>query len=251
MNALPTAAIRRPEDLFPRHLFAMALARTPGDESVLHQLERELIRDARTKRRGEFAAARHCARSALARFGIPYQPILQDRHGAPRWPHGICGSITHTDGCILGVVALDRRVAALGVDVEVRTATFPEKALAPLCRPEEAAELLGLPSPLLHLRAFAVFSAKEAIYKAVYGATGDRLGFQDARVQLDLPRGLFRAHLRRAADLHGRRELTGRVGFNESHVFAAVWWLRERSVLQRSAATEESALLITESAAVD
>jgi 4'-phosphopantetheinyl transferase EntD len=219
--------------MFPRDLFSMATARGPSNDALLHQLERELIRNARAERRGEFAAARQCAHRALARFGIEPQPILRDPHGAPQWPHGVCGSITHTSGCMLGVVALDSRVVALGVDVEARGAAFPERALAPVCRPEEFAELHDEASPLRHVNAYAVFCAKEAIYKAVYSATRERLGFQDARVHLDLPRGLFRAHLLRSADGRGRRELIGRVGYNDAHVFAAVWWLRERGPCNR------------------
>ena len=49
----------------------------------------------------------------------------------------------------------------------------------------------------------ALFSAKESIYKAWFGLTGDRLGFEDADVTLDARDGTFEARLTGLRDLQG------------------------------------------------
>jgi 4'-phosphopantetheinyl transferase EntD len=220
------AAIRAPQALFPHRLFCVESAAAPMDEALLHPGERALVRNAVAKRKGEFAAGRHCARQALARLDISAPAILKDGYGCPLWPQGAVGSISHTAGCVVSVVGRSSQVAALGVDVDSRLAPFPKAILGHVCRPEELRWLLAMPAESMALHAYALFSVKETIYKCVYGATGDRLGFTDASLDIDLQTGLFRARLTRAVGPAGRRFLVGRVGYNAAHVFSGMWWLR-------------------------
>ena len=60
--------------------------------------EEELIARAVAKRRNEFVTARHCARLAMGRLGVPESPILKGDKGEPRWPDGLVGSLTHCVG---------------------------------------------------------------------------------------------------------------------------------------------------------
>ena len=44
------------------------------------------------------ATGRLCARTALAKLGASSVPIPSGRRGAPDWPSGVVGSITHCAG---------------------------------------------------------------------------------------------------------------------------------------------------------
>lgn len=220
------AAIRRPEDLFPAAWFSVATLDGEGDEAALHPLERPLVARAVPKRRRDFAAGRSCARRALARFACEAQPILRDDDGCPLWPAGLLGSISHTAGCAVGVVAARGAVAAVGVDVETIDAAAGRSLLAHVCGPAERAWIEALPAGEHAAAACAVFSIKESIYKCVYAATGgERLGFGDATVSVDLRRGLFTARLSRPLGPERRSRVAGRVGRGERHVFSGLSWL--------------------------
>jgi len=218
-------AIRSPRTLFPQRLFSVETATAPMDETLLHPREYALVHNAVAKRKGEFAAGRHCARLALARLQISAPAILQDANGCPLWPKGSVGSISHTKDFIISVVGRSSQVASLGVDVDSLLAPFPYDVLGYVCRREELRWLHSMPAESMRLHAYALFSVKETIYKCVYGATGDQLDFSDALLNFDLRTGLFRAQLERAVGSEGRKVLVGRVGCNAEHVFSGMWWL--------------------------
>lgn len=68
----------------------------PGDH--FFNEEREKVAQAVESRQREFATVRYLARRALGRLGRPAAPILPNRRGAPQWPDGIVGSMTHCAG---------------------------------------------------------------------------------------------------------------------------------------------------------
>ena len=76
------------------------------------------MRTADPRRRAEFTAAWACARTALARLGLPAVPVLAGRAGEPRWPAGETGSITHCTGYRACAVARITDLAGLGIDAE-------------------------------------------------------------------------------------------------------------------------------------
>ncbi len=76
--------------------------------------EEAVIANAVDKRRREFATARACARTALAKLGVPAAPIVPGSRGAPQWPPGVVGSITHCAGYRASAVALGRDVVTIG-----------------------------------------------------------------------------------------------------------------------------------------
>ena len=78
-------------------------------EVVLFPEEQAVIANAVDKRRLEFTTARACARVALGKLGLPPVPIVPGPRGAPRWPAGVVGSITHCAGYRACAVARDRR----------------------------------------------------------------------------------------------------------------------------------------------
>jgi len=157
--------------------------------------EEALVARATAKRRQEFTAGRQCARGALAALGVPEVPILRGYRGAPQWPDGIAGSITHCTGYCAAAVARTADLVTIGLDAE------PDAAL-----PGGVLEMISLPAERTRLRDLAaawpgiswdrlLFCAKEAVYKAWFPLTGRWLGFADADVTIDAADGTFSARL--------------------------------------------------------
>jgi 4'-phosphopantetheinyl transferase EntD len=162
---------------------------------VLFPDEEASIANAVDKRRREFATARGCARAALARLGIPPAPIVPGLRGAPQWPPGVVGSITHCAGYRASAVARDADIVAIGLDAEPND-KLPDGVLAVVSCDGERAGLAA--------RAAAVpgvfwdrmlFSAKESVYKAWFPLTHRWLNFEDAFIDFDPVNETFTARL--------------------------------------------------------
>lgn len=127
------------------------------------------------KRRSEFLAGRACAALALRQAGkaedVP-------RHGrAPVWPTGIAGSITHSRD--RAIAAVSTHYAAVGLDCEALVA--PDRALQLAAAIFSEAESRLRPEPLSFASFFTlVFSAKEALYKALSSRLDRVPDFRDA-----------------------------------------------------------------------
>lgn len=144
--------------------------------------EESAIARAVDARRRAFTTARHCARESLVALGIGPVPIPQGERGRPCWPQGIVGSITHCAGYRAAAVARTATAAAVGIDAEPSGA-LPDGVLrrvASAAERKHVAELGRLDPGVSWDR--LLFSAKEAIYKALYPLTGLDLGFADANV---------------------------------------------------------------------
>ena len=89
----------------------------PADAELFPE-EAAVMARAVDKRRREFAAVRACARAGLARLGVGPVPILPGTRGAPQWPPGIVGSMTHCSGYRASAVARAEDMLALGLDAE-------------------------------------------------------------------------------------------------------------------------------------
>jgi 4'-phosphopantetheinyl transferase EntD len=172
--------------------------------------ERSALGNAVEKRRREFTTGRACARSALERLGIPPVPIARGPRGAPVWPPGVIGSITHCDGyraCAAGRIG---ELRSVGIDAELHD-ELPEGVLAAISSARERRMLDGL-----HLDGHAdrlLFSAKESVYKAWFPLTRRWLEFKDVDLSIAASDASFRARLlvpgptvagRRLTELHGR-----------------------------------------------
>ncbi|WP_374336351.1 4'-phosphopantetheinyl transferase [Leeia sp.] len=132
------------------------------------------------KRQAEFLAGRLAASAALRSLGASgHVPVGEDR--SPQWPAGIVGSISHTDRLAIAVVARATQCAGLGIDIEpVMDSDTVRNLQHMIARPEELAlqpKSLSLPQFLTLL-----FSAKEALYKAVFPRLQQVLEFHDARL---------------------------------------------------------------------
>jgi 4'-phosphopantetheinyl transferase EntD len=176
---------------------AVEVVETDHDEpgTPLFPEEEAVIARAVPKRRREFTAGRACARRALARLGVPPAPLLPGERGAPSWPDGTTGSITHCPGYRAAAVARTRDVAALGVDAEPNGAV-PDGVLGVIATDGERTRIgrLGAADARVSWDRL-LFSAKESVYKAWFPLTRRWLGFDQADITIGALDGTFTARL--------------------------------------------------------
>lgn len=152
-----------------------------GDQALLTFEEAQSIASIVAQARDASGAARTVARQLLQEAGMIGHSILKSASGAPVWPADIVGSMAH-DGCFaVAAVAPTTAFSAIGIDVE------PAEAL-----PQEIVELVVTRRDRVdgidpELAGRLLFSAKEAVYKAVFPRDGQVLGYED--IAIDLPQG--------------------------------------------------------------
>lgn len=163
------------------HHPAIAIAGRPLGEFEAGEVcdqERELSKSLPPHRRAEFLTGRACARSAAAALSIDLPPLLRASSGAPAWPAPLLGSISHDGVTVAAVVTADRSIVSIGIDIEPPDAV--ETSLLPIvCRPAEQDALRSLERSKAALRATAIFTIKEAFYKAQHPLTDEWLDFAD------------------------------------------------------------------------
>jgi 4'-phosphopantetheinyl transferase EntD len=181
------------EQILPPGVVAVS---TRGELEVeLSVSELATIRRAVGGRRREFTTGRACARAALVGLGLPPLSIPAGSAGEPCWPPGVVGSITHCEGYRAAAVARAVDRGALAIDAEPNR-PLPAGVLAAIAAGEERArvrrygkEAAGVCWDRL------LFSAKEAVFKLWFPLTGEKLGFTDADIEIDLASATFRARL--------------------------------------------------------
>jgi 4'-phosphopantetheinyl transferase EntD len=183
--------------------------------------EEQIIARAVAVRRREYATVRSCARSCLDRLGYPPVPILPGVGGAPTWPAGVQGSMTHCAGYAAAAVGPVPQISAIGIDAEPDV-PLPDGVLDLIATAAERDRLVvaelepGSPNWDRLL-----FSAKEAVYKAWFPLVGEWLDHQQAEVIFGPENGAFAALLSRDGLIvngHHVRRLHGR-------------WIRDRGIL--------------------
>jgi 4'-phosphopantetheinyl transferase EntD len=188
---------------------AVAAAEAFGDLSgvALFPAEEAALAGSVERRRREFTTVRHCAREAMSRLGVPAAPVLRGERGAPVWPAGVVGSLTHCEGYRAAAVGLRDDVSGIGIDAEPHV-PLPRGLLPAVARVEEMAALRALAEvdPSICWDRL-LFCCKEAVYKSWFPLTRVWLEFHDARVRIAPVTGTFSARVRtdgRAGDLQGR-----------------------------------------------
>jgi 4'-phosphopantetheinyl transferase EntD len=151
------------------------------------------------QRRVLFALGRAAARDALAEFGIEGVGIGRGDNGEPLWPAGIVGAISHAGDTAMAIVGRQTDYAGLGLDVEEFQRGLTPRAARLICRP---AEMDWVDHGAATERLISLFSAKEAVFKALFPIEKVWLGFADAELTWDAARGVFRARLIKAAGMH-------------------------------------------------
>ena len=172
-----------PFDLPLRGDGALALGRVADHRGSLLHAEREEAAGMGDARAAAFSSGRRVAREALRHLDIGDWPILR-RGLLPCWPPRIVGAIAHSRSLALGLAA--RTECSRGVGADIETVDRVSARLAPRLLAQR--EIESLPNPLWRT---ALFSAKEAVYKAVNPLIGEYLGFKDVEIALD--GNMFRA----------------------------------------------------------
>lgn len=183
------------EQILPR---VVAAAEAFGDNpaATLFPEEQAIVAKAAQSRQQEFATARACARRALAKLGVPAAPVPRGPRGAPRWPAGVVGSITHSEGYRAAAVAYTRDVRSLGIDAEPDEPLPGDGMLDLIARDTERARLdaLATRTPGVCWDRL-LFCAKESVYKAWFPLARRWLGFESADIVIDAAEGSFIAEV--------------------------------------------------------
>jgi 4'-phosphopantetheinyl transferase EntD len=199
------------EQILPPEV-ASAEAFDDAGAAALFPEEQAVIARAVAKRRGEFGTGRACARAALAKLGLPPAAILPGARGAPQWPAGVAGSITHCAGYRAAAVARVRDVVSLGLDAEPNE-VLPDGVLDHISLAREREWLPGLAAAAPGVSwDRLLFCAKESVYKAWFPLTGRWLGFEQAEITVEPEAGTFSAELLEPGPVLGGRPLTGFTG---------------------------------------
>jgi 4'-phosphopantetheinyl transferase EntD len=187
--------------------------------AMIHASERRLVDKAVERRQREFSTGRKLAAAALRELGIAASPVLQGSMHEPLWPDGVVGSITHTgDTCMVAVCA-DGSLQGLGIDLEARAGEFDDLRRL-ILRPDEN-EHPGMQPLSANDRVRLAFSAKEAIYKAVFARAGRFVDFLEVCIDVDHGDQRFTARAPDDEQLHeivcrgsGRYRITGDLAFS-------------------------------------
>jgi 4'-phosphopantetheinyl transferase EntD len=169
------------ESILPRGVVAAELFEDPPGLTP-HPLEAPLVAKAVDKRKREFTSARHCARVAMQKLGVDPAPVMRGKSGAPQWPKGVVGSLTHCDGYRGAVLGHAMAVRSVGIDAEPHD-RLPDGVLDAVSVQQERDWLSTAGSDLHWDR--LLFCAKEATYKAWEPLTGRWLGFEDAHITFE------------------------------------------------------------------
>jgi len=188
---------RDPEVVFDRVLahgdgLARALAvRIPATPEAVDALGRErLVAEewafAATLpplRRRTWVGGRVAARIALADLAFDAPPILSTDRGAPSFPEGADGSVSHKGDIAVALVAR-RTEGHLGIDLEIDAPGRVDIAARVLTEGEQR-ELAALSAEARAREVLLRFSAKEAIYKALDPYVRRYVGFREVAVSPD------------------------------------------------------------------
>lgn len=146
-------------------LVAARYTRAVPDEVVAASSARELalLGAIHPTRRGEWIAARCCSRSGLLHVGVVAPEVLSTDRGAPNSDSGHSVSLSHKSGLAVALVGAASG-PTVGVDVEVSSAWDEDLARKVLTNAERIRAKASAAPGRFVLR---LFSAKEAVYKAI------------------------------------------------------------------------------------
>ncbi|MBP1097526.1 4'-phosphopantetheinyl transferase family protein [Bradyrhizobium diazoefficiens] len=147
------------------------------DEHALTALEIAPLADAVASVRRASGAGRILSRILLEQAGSgSIEHLTRLTSGAPAWPQGFVGSISHDPEFAVAAVARSDYLRSVGIDIEPRL-PLPPELLELVATPSESHELQG---DLLTAR--LLFSMKEAVYKATHPIDSRFLDHHDVEV---------------------------------------------------------------------
>ena len=139
---------------------------------------------------------------------------------APIWPGGLVGSISHCDDFVMAVVCSRAALTTIGIDCERRTRLDPGLSTI-ICRDDEQAWQEDCKLSYGEWLT-AVFSTKEAVFKAHYAVERHMLGFKDIRIYFESDLTGFTADVEfgRGENIHFQN---GIMYFDDRRIYTAAW----------------------------
>jgi 4'-phosphopantetheinyl transferase EntD len=162
-----------------------------GDEGAL-------LANALAPRQREVRAGRSLARLAIKALGLDAGPIGSLISGAPIWPSGCVGSISHSATTVVVIAARQDRYLSVGIDLLDGRTLGPE-AYSLIAGQNELRQLQRAGHlPDVESAAQLAFSLKEAIYKCQYPLHQyETLGFREVTLGVSGPGLLEISHAER------------------------------------------------------
>ncbi|WP_082456421.1 4'-phosphopantetheinyl transferase family protein [Novosphingobium sp. Leaf2] len=156
-----------------------ARAITLGDEHNLTPSERAQMPASVVRVLRASASARIVARHLFtaARYPVPTD-ICKNQSGAPIWPKGFVGSLSHDEDFAAAAISSQTDFKSIGIDVEPPT-PLPQELIDIVATPQETSQAsnLGVPVKL-------IFCIKEAVYKCTNVLDSVYLDYHDVDVNL-------------------------------------------------------------------
>lgn len=143
----------------------------------------------------QFCMGRKAAHEGLGMLNAD-GPVLRGEKGEPLWPDGICGSISHTSHIAVASVAKREACLSLGLDIE-HLNRLMNLNISRKIASEKEIEWIEKEDSNRRERTLALFSAKEALYKALFPLEQVYFGFFD--VELSPCKKGFQAELKKRA----------------------------------------------------
>lgn len=142
--------------------------------------ERECMLGEPLKRVAEYSTGRVLIRTLLSKFGVTGLSILPGRNGAPVWPDGFAGSVSHSDEYCF-VTVTNCTAVSVGIDVQKIvpvTVDFAEMILS------ETEQMVVCVEDYMerNLRTNMVFSAKESVFKSLSPKMQAITDFRDVEI---------------------------------------------------------------------
>ena len=162
----------------------VGLAMVSGEDQASYTLHTEEARilspRACGRKRVEFALGRTAAHFALKQIGLESPaPVVRGQKGEPIWPEGIVGSITHCHPWTVAVAVQCSNGFAIGVDLETKERMQGTDISDLVCREVELDWVRGGD---FQQRLTMIFSAKEAVYKALYPLCRRYIDFKEVEL---------------------------------------------------------------------
>lgn len=160
--------------------------------SLFEPLVPGLVRVAETRedltdRDSQFAAGRRLVAELV---GGPHVDVPRGARGAPMWPTGVVGSITHTRRYAAVAVAASVDAVSIGIDAE----PIMPLAAETIAVVTNSAELVRITPACGELAGLVAFVAKEAVFKAWWPVHGRELDFSEVALSVGGPGLLVARH---------------------------------------------------------
>jgi enterobactin synthetase component D len=172
----------------------------------LYVEEREQVQNCVLKRQLEFATGRWCMRKAISYLGRPPCPILPGPGREPIMPKNMVGSISHTRGYCCAIAGVG--VRGVGVDVEIIDPTVDQEVWKLIYGEQERLKMQAIKGMDPIRGSFAIYSAKETVFKSLYPFVKRYFGFEAAHADIVPTENVIRVTLTQDLSVEFKKGIT-------------------------------------------